>query len=649
ALKLEGLYRHASTHAAGVVIGDRPLDQLIPLYRDPRSDMPVTGFSMKWTELAGLVKFDFLGLKTLTVLSRTVDFIKEQGEEIDLEAIPLDDARTFELISKGDTAGVFQLEGSGMRAYLKSLKPDTFEDIIAMVALYRPGPMDNIPVYINRKHGKEQVESLHEWLEPVLEETYGVIIYQEQVMEIAKILAGYSLGEADLLRRAMGKKIKSEMDAQQKRFTDGAREKGVSEAKASFIFNLVAKFAGYGFNKSHAAAYALVAYQTAYMKANHPVEFMAASMTLDMQNTDKLSGYKEELRRLDIPLLPPDINASGVEFAVERPDAEDSAGSIRYALAAIKNVGEGAMAGLVDERRQNGPFKDLTDLADRLDTHAVNKRQMENLVRAGALDALEGNRRRLYEGLETVLRHAAAVAEERASNQIGLFGEAAMPAAMENLPDLPDWPKMDRMREEFDAIGFHLSGHPLEVFGKSLERLGVRPVAEVKAGIQAQGRGSAATLAGMIQKHRVRISSRGSRYAFVTCSDTSGEFEITVFSEVLSEAREILEDGNSILIKAAAQLEDDDVRFVAHSIEPLAEATQGTSRGLKVRLGSAESLSALRDMLAREGRGKGRVVLVCALDGGGEADVTLPQTFAISPTVIGTVQQIPGVLAAEEI
>ena len=357
-LKLEGLYAHASTHAAGVVIGDRPLEQLVPLYRDPNSDMPVTQFNMKYVEQAGLVKFDFLGLKTLTVLQEAVRLIAKRGITIDLLKLPFDDRKTFDMLTRADAAGVFQLESTGMRDVLRKLRPDVFEDIIAVVALYRPGPMDNIPSFINRKHGTEPIDYLHPSLEPILKETYGIMVYQEQVMQAAQILAGYSLGGADLLRRAMGKKIQAEMDAQRQTFITGASARGISKEKANEIFDTIDKFAGYGFNKSHAAAYALVAYQTAYLKANYPVEFMAASMSLDLGNTDKLAGFKGECVRLGIPVLPPDINRSDVRFSVDE-------GKVRYALAAVRNVGEGAMAAVVAEREKRGPFKSLADFAGR--------------------------------------------------------------------------------------------------------------------------------------------------------------------------------------------------------------------------------------------------------------------------------------------
>ncbi len=369
ALKLEGLYRHASTHAAGIVIGDRPLSELVPMYRDPKSDMPVTQFNMKWVEQAGLVKFDFLGLKTLTVLQTAVKLLKRRGVDLDLSSIPLDDAKTYALLSRAEAVGIFQLESQGMRRALLDMKPDRFEDIIALVALYRPGPMANIPTYCLRKHGLEKPEYIHPKLEPILRETFGVIVYQEQVMQAAQILAGYSLGQADLLRRAMGKKIRSEMQAQRAEFVKGATERGIERAQADAIFDLLERFAEYGFNKSHAAAYALVAYQTAYLKANYPVEFIAASMTLDMGNTDKLSEFRAEANRLGIKVDPPSINRSGIDFEVNGQ-------TIHYALAALKGVGKQAVESIVEARGER-PFADLADFARRINPRAVNKRVLE--------------------------------------------------------------------------------------------------------------------------------------------------------------------------------------------------------------------------------------------------------------------------------
>ena len=646
ARRLEGLYRHASTHAAGIVIGDCPLDELIPLYRDPRSGMRVTGFSMKYVEQAGLVKFDFLGLKTLTVLTHAVKLLEERGVALDLANLPLDDRATYEMIGRGETTGVFQLESAGMRDVLRKLKPDTFEDIIAVVALYRPGPMDNIPSYIRRKHGEETPDYLYPTLEGILKETFGIMIYQEQVMQIAQELAGYTLGSADILRRAMGKKIKKEMNQQRQVFVDGAVARTVPEGKASLIFEQVAKFAGYGFNKSHAAAYALVAYQTAYMKANHPVEFFAASMTLDLNNTDKLNVFRQELERLGIPLMPPDINASGARFTVApAPGEANGKGAIRYALAAIKNVGEAAMEELVAERQAGAPFKDPFDFARRLDNRVVNKRQLENLVRAGAFDGLVPNRKSVFDRIEMLLRHASAAASERHSDQMGLFADGAVDEPVPPLPTGPDWPPLDRLKEEFDALGFHLSAHPLDAYAKSLRRLDVRRYAD----ILAEGRSESVKLAGTVIAVKERTSAKGNRFAFAQLSDASGVFEITVFSELLAVARASLEVGNSLFVRAAAQFEGDSVRFLANTIEPLERVAARAGTGLRVFVASADPLRPLHDVLAGEGEGSGQVTVVSRLDAATEVEIELPGRYAISPAVRQAVKSLPGILEVQEL
>jgi len=640
AKKLEGLYRHASTHAAGVVIGDRPLDKLIPLYRDPRSDMPVSGFNMKFVESAGLVKFDFLGLKTLTVLTTAVNLCRDKGIEIDLLALPFDDPATFKMIERGETTGVFQLESAGMRDVLKKMKPDTFEDIIAVVALYRPGPMDNIPSYIRRKHGEEEADYLYPTLEGILKETFGIMIYQEQVMQIAQELSGYSLGGADLLRRAMGKKIKEEMDQQRQIFVNGAKNKGVPEKKANLIFDQVNKFAGYGFNKSHAAAYALVAYQTAYMKANHPVEFLAASMTLDLTNTDKLNVFKQELDRLKIKLLPPDLNKSKVVFSVEDVD---NTSAIRYALAAVKNVGQGAMEGIVKERSDNGPFKDFNDLINRIDPRNVNKRQLENLARAGAFNFVSTNRRRVYQGVEALLRHANLAASERNSNQMGLFGGDKAPTPDITLPEVPDWMPLDRLREEFDAIGFYLSAHPLDAFSKRLEKMKVETFSDVTA----LGQARPVNLAGTLIGKKERISQKGSRYAFLQFSDASGSFEITAFSETLSEAGDLLDVGNSLLIKATAQNDQqgDGLKFLAQSFRSLEKATADDDTGLSIKINSDEALKPIKEILDHIGKGRGQVIINAHIkDKGWIVAVELPIKYKVMPEIVLAIKALPGVL-----
>ena len=650
AMKLEGLYRHASTHAAGVVIGDRPLEELIPLYRDPRSDLPVTGFNMKFVESAGLVKFDFLGLKTLTVLSTAVELCKEKGVEIDLSTIPLDDTATFEMIGRGETTGVFQLESQGMRDVLRQMKADTFEDIIAVVALYRPGPMDNIPSYIARKKGEEEPDYLHPILEPILTETFGIMIYQEQVMQAAQLLSGYTLGGADLLRRAMGKKIKEEMDQQRQLFVDGAVARDVDGRKASDIFDQVAKFAGYGFNKSHAAAYALVAYQTAYLKANHPVEFLAASMTLDQHNTDKLNIFKQELDRMHVDLLSPDINKSEVSFSVERgrTGEEESESAIRYALAAIKNVGEGAMAALVETRREDGPFKNLSDFAHRLDPKVINKRQMENLIRAGALDSINSNRRQLFTGLERILKEAVSAHQDRTSDQMGLFGGGGGEGPAETpeirLDNIADWTPMDRLKEEFDAVGFYLSSHPLQTYESVLEKQKVTPFIDVLTA----GRPGHRRMAGTLVAMKERTSAKGSRYAFVSFSDTTGTFEGIMFSEVLGAAREHLTEGNSFLIDMEVQIEAEAPRFMVQGLRPLEAAALNSVGEVTVVIGGESPLGPLRDVLESQGRGRVPVHVVPRLEDNREVVLTLNETYAVSPAVIQALKSVQGVLEVVE-
>jgi DNA polymerase-3 subunit alpha len=641
AKKLEGLYRHASTHAAGVVIGDRPLTELIPLYRDPRSDIPVTQYSWKPVEAAGLVKFDFLGLKTLTVLATALELMKARGHEIDLLDLPFDDAKTFELLGRGATTGVFQLESSGMRDILRNMKPDNFEEIIAIVSLYRPGPMDNIPSYVARKHGREEPDYLYPSLEAILKETYGIMIYQEQVMQIAQELAGYSLGAADILRRAMGKKDQKEMDDQRKQFTDGAMARGVPEAKASEIFDQMAKFAGYGFNKSHAAAYALVAYQTAYLKANYPVEFMAASMTLDIHNTDKLATFKDELRRMDVPLLPPDINVSGAVFQVEETGDEGSA--VRYALAALKNVGEGAMESVVAVRDADGAYTSIHDFAGRMNSKVLNKRQLENLIRAGVFDGLDNNRRRLIEGAEVLIRHANAARAERESNQIGLFGDEDPVAADVPLPETPDWLEADRLKEEFGAVGFYLSAHPIDSYGPTLERLRAVSYQDTLAA----GKDGPVRLAGVVNSKRERTSQKGNKYAFVQLSDGSGEFEVTVFSETLNAHRDLLEAGKAVYIKGAIQFTGESVRITVQNIEELDQATARTDMALKVFIDGAEALTSIKEVLGQEATGRGEVVLISRLQAENlseEVEIRLPQKYSVSPAMAQAVKAIPGVV-----
>ncbi|WP_421998485.1 DNA polymerase III subunit alpha [Reyranella sp.] len=644
ALQLEGLYRNASTHAAGVVIGDRPLDQLVPLFRDSddQESLPATQFNMKWVEPAGLVKFDFLGLKTLTVIEKACDLIGR--DRIDIAKLPLDDRRTFELLARGDSLGVFQIEGSGMRDVLRKLRPDRFEDIIALVALYRPGPMENIPSYIKRKQGEEKPDYLHPMLEGILKETYGIMIYQEQVMQIAQVLSGYTLGGADLLRRAMGKKIQAEMDAQRALFIEGAKKNGVEEGRASSIFDQVDKFAGYGFNKSHAAAYALVCYQTGYLKANHPVEFFAASMTLDMGNADKIGNFRRELERLQIPLLPPDVNRSMAEFAVER--TADGKLGVRYALAAIKGVGREAMSRLAEEREANGPFKDMFDVAERLDQRVINKRLLESLVKAGAFDSLNKNRAQTFGAVEALTRHSQATHEARGSNQNSLFGDDTA-QRRPPLPKVPDWSPMERLQNEFSAIGFYLSSHPLASYERSLERLRVTRAADLVA-LLGRGTPGRIKLAGTVIDRQERTSAKGNRFAFVQCSDQSGAFELTVFSELLGSKRNILEPGEAILVSADGRLDGEQVKLTAQTVEKLEDAVANAAAGLRIELSDLAAIEPLRKALDGK-RGRGRVTLVVPMPDDTEAEVSLPGTYGIATGLRDTIGGLPGVAQVEEI
>ncbi|WP_417804879.1 DNA polymerase III subunit alpha [Thalassospira lucentensis] len=650
AMQIEGLYRNSSTHAAGVVIGDRDLDELVPLYRDPRSDMPVTQFNMKYVENAGLVKFDFLGLKTLTVIIEAVNLMRQRKDvpqDFDISAIDLDDRPAFKLLSAAETVGVFQLESQGMQDVLRGLKPDTLEDIIAVVALYRPGPMDNIPYYIARKHGLEEPDYMHPMLQPILEETYGIMIYQEQVMELAQIMAGYSLGGADLLRRAMGKKIAEEMEKQRSLFVDGAEKNGVGREHASDIFDQVAKFASYGFNKSHAAAYALVAYQTAFLKANYPVEFMAALMTLDMHNTEKLAVFKQEVERLEIEILPPCINNSQVAFSVEN---HESGGKIRYALAAIRNVGDAAMESLVAEREANGPFKDLTDFASRIDSRAVNKRLLENLVRAGALDCLTTNRKVMFENVDKVIAVAQREMQARNDDQISMFGdETGFAKDAIKLPDERDWVPMEKLTEEFSAIGFYLSAHPLDTFGKSIQRIGIAPIKELPARMRAQNKG-AIKLAGTLINAREMISKKnGSKFAFVMFSDPTGSFEVAFWAEAWAAYKEIITAGRPVLLIVAAEMREGQLRIQGQRVEDLEHAVSGAAEGIRIRLNRPDPVPEIRELLESAGKGRGLVTLSSMCGDGRMAEIELEDNYKVGPSLIGAIGAIPGVEFAEEI
>ena len=639
--KLEGLYSNASTHAAGIVIGDRPLDQLVPLYRDPKSDMPATQFNMKWVEPAGLVKFDFLGLKTLTTLATCVSLIKQSGVDVDLSKIPLDDQKTFEMLGRGETVGVFQLESAGMRKALSEMHADRFEDIIALVALYRPGPMANIPTYCAVKLGEEEADYIHPKIEPVLKETFGVIIYQEQVMQIAQILSGYSLGEADMLRRALGKMIKAEMDAQRARFVVCSVKGGLTETMSNEIFDLLAKFADYGFNKSHAAAYALVAYQTAWCKANYPVEFLAASMTLDKSNTDKLAEFRNEAKRLGIKVEPPSINFSGVDFDVHR-DAEGKL-YIRYAFSAVKGVGEGQAAALVAARGQQ-PFRDLAHVAGRLNPREVNKKVLESLAAAGGFDEIERDRARALAAIEPILAMANRTQGEALAGQSGLFS-GSEPEAL-RIPRVQSWSAEEKLRREFDAVGFFLSGHPLDAYQGILQRLRVDYWARFAHAVKKGA--SAGRLAATVLDRAERRTKSGNKMGIVTLSDPSGQYEAILFQEGLNQYRDLLEKGASVLVTLQANVEGEDVRARITLVERLDEAAARIQKGLRIFLQDAAPLAELSERL--KGRPEGEVTLILQLDGpGDEVEIKLPGRYPINPHASGAIKAIPGVVEVEHV
>jgi DNA polymerase-3 subunit alpha len=638
--KIEGLYRHASTHPAGVVIGDRPLDEILPLYRDPRSEMPVTQFDYEDAEKAGLVKFDFLGLKTLTVIAKTEELLKRRGVIVDTQNIDFGDVPSFEMLARGESVGVFQLEGAGMRDLLRKMQPDHINDLVALVALYRPGPMESIPKYIACKRGKEAPEYLHPSLEPILNETYGVMTYQEDVMNIARALAGYSLGEADLLRRAMGKKIQAEMNVHRERFIKGAGEKGILPGVAEQIFELAAKFAGYGFNKGHAAAYAQVAYQTAYLKANYPVEFLAASMTLDSGNTDRLNIFKQEAQRLNIRVAAPDINRSDAIFTC---DSEQ--GVIFYSLAAVKGVGKQAMEHVVTERGANGPFASISDFARRVDPKLINKRAFESLVRGGAFDALSPNRRQLVESSDAILSDAGRNARERESGQSTLFGGDDSSVTDIRLSPIADWLPHERLGEEFAAIGFYLSGHPLDGYAAALKRLGATTIASVLEDRRRSG--VRAVLGGTIIRKQERRGRNDQPYAFISLSDPTGMFETMVFSELLATSRPLLEAGRSVLITVGADWDGDELKLRALAIADLDQAAANAGEGLRVYLEDASPLGGIAGALRNPG--KGIVTLVVPGSAGQEVEIRLPQRQQITPAMRGAIKSLPGVASVESV
>lgn len=648
ALRLEGLNRHASTHAAGIVIGNQDLIENIPLYKDPKSGALVIQYSMKYAEAAGLIKFDFLGLKTLTVIENASKFIKKYNKAFAINNNDLDDPLTYEMLSQGKSVGVFQFESSGMRDALRKLRPDSFADLIALGALYRPGPMDNIPTYIACKHGLSQPDYLHPALTECLTKTFGVIIYQEQVMEIAQTLAGYTLGAADLLRRAMGKKIAAEMDAQRNLFVTGAVAKGVDKQQASAIFDLVAKFAGYGFNKSHAAAYALISYQTAYLKANYPVEMLVALLNSEIDDTDKINYFIQDAKAIGIKIIHPDVNISQAYFSIVYD--ENNIGSIVYGLAAIKNVGLQAMQLLYKEREEGGKFKDIFDFAKRCDQKILNRRQFENLIKSGSFDAINENRKQLFESLEIITKYGNTLTKNENVHQLSLFDSFSEEFASPDphLVKTENWQNDELLEHECAALGFYLSAHPLDIYKLLFEKNKIYNIAyvlnELPEGV------AKLKLAAIPVSVRSRVSPRG-RYVSVLMSDHTGSFEISVFDDELLEAnRDFLYGKIPLLILADIRKDAGGARLMASNITKLEKFLAIQKVSWMVEIDDPKCVEDVKRWLISEGKSIGKVEITLRVHVEGDiVDISLPDNYQPNLSYIAKNQLPPGVIAIRQL
>ncbi|MGL9761800.1 MAG: DNA polymerase III subunit alpha [Wolbachia sp.] len=621
-LKLEGIYRHVSTHAAGIVICDQKLENFVPVYYDPNSALPITQYSMKYVEKAGLIKFDFLGLGTLTLIDHVCRLINRNERKIDISSVPLDDQRTYEMLSRGDSIGVFQLESSGMREALIKLKPDCIEDIIALISLYRPGPMDNISTYVSRKHGLEKPDYIHPLLEGVLKETFGVIIYQEQVMEIARILSGYSLAEADLLRRAMGKKIKEEMDKQREFFIQGATKNGIDYDRASYIFDLVAKFAGYGFNKSHAAAYAVISYQTAYLKANYPLEFFIALMNLNIDDRDKLNLFYHAAKLSGVSVLSPDINKSKAEFLIEDE-------RIRYGIAALRNVGFSIAEGIVNTR--SSAYKDIWEFIQN-SGHIINKRALESLIKSGACDSVHQNRKQLYESIDTLVYFANKNRQDKESNQAVLFGN--LDVLKPKLENVEDFNEEEKLEHELFSLGFYLTNHPLEKFRALLRKLNIGFI----------GEGKTTKTAGVILNARMRTSERG-RFVILTLSDPHNVSEIAFYNnEIIEEKRNLFSPGTFVIIDLEAS--ENTTRSAGKDIFEFTERITSLMKRL-VLTGCADSQTAAMELssVLKDG-GRTKIMLELLLEKH-KVSILLPGAYSITPQAVCEISNLSWIKGIE--
>ncbi len=607
-LKLEGVHRHASTHAAGVVIGDTSLSNIVPLYKDPNTETNATQFSMKYVEKAGLVKFDFLGLTTLSIINECVNLIQKEIPNFSLKNIPLDDLKTFQQLSMGNAVGVFQLESNGMSSVLKQLQPDKFEEIIAVVALFRPGPMDNIPSFCNRKHGRENIDYIHPMLKDVLRETYGIIVYQEQVMEIAQVLSNYTLGEADLLRRAMGKKIQKEMDDQKNRFIEGALKNNINEKEASKIFDLVDKFAGYGFNKSHAAGYALISYQTAYLKANFPHEFMTATLNFSIDRTDKIISLRQELEKLEIPFLKPDINFSEEKFSIEKNESKKL---IRFGLSAIKGVGAKSIKSVVAIRKNEGQFKSVIDFLKRVESEVVNKRQLEKLIQSGSFDSVEQNRSKLFYNVPQFVNLFGA--SSNFSNQNLLFEEEEISFDDKNLFNqrIPLWGSGERLKNELEVVGFYFSDHPLKHYPKKFfEIQNINYFNDVVKDESVKK----LRLCGSVLDIKERSNKDGRKYAFVTISEISSQYELSIFSENLGKFRYLLKEGNLLIFDIDKTISNNEARYIIRSVKKLETEFNNLYKKIDIFIQSNNLLQYKEDLFEKKAPLKCKISIFLNLD-----------------------------------
>lgn len=630
AIRLEGLPRHTSTHAAGVVVSPEPMVEYLPVCRGPKGEV-LTQFAMKYTEMTGLIKFDFLGLKTLTVIERAIRLIaKILGKRLDISTIPMDDVKTYKLLRKGDALGVFQLESSGMRALLTSMKPEVFTDLIALVALYRPGPLESgmVDDFVNTKHGKMVAQYPLPQLEPILKETYGVIVYQEQVMKIANVLANYTLGDADMLRRAMGKKIKEVMDNEKEKFMEGCRGNNIPEEKAEYIFDLMAKFAGYGFNKSHSAAYALIAYQTAYLKAHYPAQFMAALLSCDVNNTDKVVMYINECKDHEIEVLPPDINESDTDFNVIE-------GRIRFGLAAVKNVGGAALESIIEERDKEGHYKGIEDFCNRIDSRKVNRRVIESLIKAGAFDSIGNKRSQLFAILDQALDQAQSAQRDKQSGQISLFGllpdAEALKTATIPLPDIDEWDQRELLAAEKETVGFYITGHPLDAFRNDLKEIVDADLATLSSSTDERP----IRIGGLIRTMKEHKSKSGDRMAFITLEDLSGSMEVIIFPRTFTECSHLLNTTDPVIIQGTLQVsEERGAKVIAETVDTIQEARKKFTEKAHVII-QAETLTrpgmeGLKKTF-HQFYGECPLSLTIHFDKRGEVDIDVPKDMTVRP------------------